>query len=77
MVLFEAEDVYKTSKQLAKDFMANALDSTVWADVGKYFARHEDIFWSNGNQVSMMRSFLKFGAPLANYTSASDRFEQQ
>ena len=57
--------------------MADALDSTVWEDVGKHFARHEDIFWSNGNQVSMMRSYLKFGAPLANYTSVSDRFEQQ
>ena len=63
------------------DFMQRARLNSVWNTVAPNFARHEDIFWSNGNRVKMMRTFLKFGAPIdiadTDFNSATDRVEEQ
>ena len=61
--------------------MVKARDNNVWAPVAPNFARHEDIFWSNGDRVNMMRTFLRFGAPIdivgTNFSSSTDRLEDQ
>ena len=81
MRIFEPEDLVKSKRQLVEDFMERARDNNVWAPVAPNFARHEDIFWSNGDRVNMMRTFLRFGAPIditdTDFSTKTDRLEEQ